>query len=109
MRGYPGNLGDSIVGEDELRSLCFDECRVLLGERVLGFGHDADEVRFGERLELDTNREASLKLGDEIARLRNVKRAGSHEQNVIGFDHPVLRLHVGSFDDREEIALDSLA
>ena len=48
MRGDPGNLGDSIIGEDELRSLCFDECRVLFGERVFGFGHDADEVRFGQ-------------------------------------------------------------
>ena len=34
--------------------------------------------------------------------------AGCNEQNVIGFHHPVFRLHIRAFHDREKVALDAL-
>ena len=35
---------------------------------------------FGERLQLDANREAALQFGNQIARLGHVERPGGHEQ-----------------------------
>ena len=43
--------------------------RVLLGERVLRLGEDADEVVLGQVLQLDADREAALQLGHQVARL----------------------------------------
>ena len=40
--------------------------------------------------ELDADRKTALQLGDQIRRLRHVKRAGGDEQDVIGAHHAVL-------------------
>ena len=55
-----GDLGDAVFREFEPGAFGFDECRVLLGECVLGLGHYAHEVLLGQRVQLDTNRESSL-------------------------------------------------
>src|SRR4029453_4696144 len=57
------------------------------------------------RLELNSDREAPLQLGDQIGRLRHVECAGGDEENVIGLHHPVLRIDGGAFNDREDVAL----
>ena len=41
--------GDGVFGEAELQRLGIEQRDVLLDERVLGLGEDADEIRFGER------------------------------------------------------------
>ena len=38
-----------------------------------------------------------------------MKGAGGDEEDVVGLHHPVLRLHVGSLDDRQQVALHALA
>ncbi len=38
-----------------------------------------------------------------------MKSAGSDEQDVIGPHHPVLRVHRGAFDDRQDVALHAFA
>ena len=69
-----------------------EQRRVLLDQRVLRLGQDADEILAAERLELDPDREAALQLRNQIRRLRDVERAGRDEQDVIGPHHPVLRV-----------------
>src|SRR5262249_51518895 len=54
-------------------------------------------------------RKAPLQLRDQIRRLRDVKGAGSDEQDVIGADHAVFRVHGRAFDDRQDVALHALA
>src|SRR5205085_1878060 len=49
-RRSPSDLADAVVGEREQRALRLDQRLVLLGERVLGLRHDADEVVLRERL-----------------------------------------------------------
>jgi hypothetical protein len=38
-----------------------------------------------------------------------MKRAGGHEQDVVGLDVAELGLHRGAFDDRQQVALHALA
>ena len=97
------------VRELELRALGGHQRRVLLGQRVLRLGHDADEVRLGERLELDADREAALQLGDQVARLGDVERAGGDEEDVVGPHLAVAGLHGRALDDRQQVALHALA
>ena len=82
---------------------------VLLDQRVARLGQDADELVLAERLELDADRKAALQLGNQIRRLRDVKRAGGDEQDVIGPHHPVLGVDRRAFDDRQDVALHALA
>ena len=81
----------------------------LLREGVLRLGQDPEEVGLGERVELDADREAPLQLGDQVRRARDVERAGRDEEDVVGPDHPVLRLDGRPLDERQEVALDPLA
>src|SRR5690606_18057459 len=62
-----------------------------------------------ERLQLDADREATLQLGNEIARLRYVERTCRNEQHVVRADHAVLRLYGAAFDDRQQVPLHALA
>ena len=38
-----------------------------------------------------------------------MKRSGGYEQDVLCIDHPVLRVHICSLDDRQEVALNAFA
>ena len=96
--GHPGNFGDSIRSELELGSLRRDQGLVLLGQRILGLGHDPDEVLLGERLKLDPDGEAALQLGNEVRRLGDVKRAGGDKQDMIAPHIAVAGLHGGALD-----------
>jgi hypothetical protein len=74
-----------------------------------GSCQDADEVLLRERLQLDADREPALQLGDQVARLGDVERAGGDEQDVVRADHAVLRLHGAALDDGQQVALHALA
>ena len=82
---------------------------VLLDQRTLRLGEDADEVVADQRFELHPDREAPLKFRNQVGRLGHVKGAGGNEQDVIGLHHPVFRIDRRPFDDREDVALDTLA
>ena len=62
-----------------------------------------------ERFELDPNRKTALQLRDQVRRFRHVERARGDEQDVIGPDHAVFRIHRRSLDDRQDVALHALA
>ena len=98
---------DGVVGDVEFEAFGFEERDVLLDECVFGLGEDADEVLFFQRLKLDANRQAALEFGDQVGRLGDMKRACSDKKNVVGADHAVARVDGGTFDDRENVALDA--
>ena len=101
----------SIASRNELERQPFGRHQrgVLLDERVLRLGQDADEIVAPERFELDANRKAALKLGNQVRRLRDVERARGDEENVVRLDHPVLGVHGRAFDDRQDVALHAFA
>ena len=82
---------------------------VLLDQRAARLGENADELGLAERLELDANRKPPLQLGNQIRRLRDVKRAGGDEQDVIGAHHAVLGIDRRAFDDRQDVSLHAFA
>src|SRR6266852_1062335 len=57
---------DGVVGDVELDAFGFEQRDVLLNERVLGLGENADEVFFLERLQLNANGQSALQLGDQV-------------------------------------------
>ena len=78
-------------------------------KRAARLGQDAHELGLAERLELDADRKAALQFGDQVRRLRHVKRAGGDEQDVIGPHHAVLGVDGRAFDDRQDVALHAFA
>ena len=82
---------------------------VLLDQRALRLGQDADEILASERLELDADREAALELRDQVGGFRDVERARRDEEDVVGAHHPVLGIHRRTLDDRQDVALHALA
>src|SRR5436190_11509977 len=109
LRRDARDLLHAVGRELECRAIRRAQRRVLLGQRVLRLRHDAHEVGFGERRQLDPDREAPLQLRNQIARLGNVKCAGGDEQDVIGAHVAVARLHGRAFDDRQQVALHAFA
>jgi hypothetical protein len=47
---------DGVFGDVQLQTFGFEQCDVLLDERVLGLGENTNEVFFLQRLQLDPNR-----------------------------------------------------
>src|SRR6476646_7364380 len=104
-----GDGFNCVVGDVELYAFGFEQRDVLLDERILGLGEDADEVFFLERLQLDTNGQAALQLGNQVGRLGDVEGAGGDEKNVVGANHAVAGVDSSAFDDRQDISLHALA
>ena len=106
-------IGDPLRSASSVKTsvdaLRLHQRHVLLDERAARFGENADELVLAERLELDANRETALQFRDEVRRLRDVKRAGRDEEDVIGPHHAVLRVDGRAFDDRQDVALHALA
>ena len=107
--GEFGHLSQGFGGEFELQALGLEECGGLLYERGFGLGENANEVVDGERLEFDPDGETALQFRDQVARLRDVERAGGDEEDVVGRNHAVLGVDGGAFDDGQDVALDALA
>ena len=98
-----------ILRQVEVEPLGGEQRHVLRDQGPARLRQDSHEVGGLERLELDPDREASLELRDEVRRLRQVEGSRRDEQDVVRADHPVLRVDGGALDDRQDVALDSLA
>ena len=98
---------DAIFGKREVNALGGHQRDVLLDQRTLGLGENADELGLAERVELHANRKAALELGNQVRRLRDMKRAGGDEQDVIGAHHAVLGVDRRAFNDRQDVTLDA--
>src|SRR5947208_11122372 len=105
--GKAGDGGDGVFCDVELDALGFQQRDVLLDERILGFGQDANKIFFLQGLQFDANGQPALKFRDQVRRLGDVKRARRDEQDVIGANHAVTRVDGGAFDDRQNVALDA--
>ena len=75
----------------------------------MGLRQDRLEVVDRERAELDPDREAPLQLGNQVARLGEVKGARGDEEDVVGLHHAVLGVDRRSLDQRQQVALHALA
>ena len=82
-RRHLGDLGNAGVGEYQVELFGRQERTVLLDERVLGPREDFHKIRRRQRVELYADGEASLKLRQQIARLRDVERSGGDEEHVV--------------------------
>src|SRR6266436_952524 len=100
---------DGVLGDVELDAFGLQQRDVLLDERILRLGQNANKIFFLQRLQLDANGQAALKLGDQIGRLGDVKRAGSDEKDVISADHAVARVDGGALDKGQNVALHAFA
>ena len=103
--GVSGQRFDGVRLEHHVDALGRHQGLVLLGERILRLGEDLDEVVLFERVELDSDREATLQLGDEVRDLRDVEGTSRNEQDVVGLHRAVLRAHRGAFDDGKKVTL----
>ena len=100
---------NGVLCELDIDPLSRQQRFILARQRILWLGEDALEVFDGQRLQLDTNREAALQFRYQIGRLRGMKRARGDKQNVIGAHRPILGVDGRAFDNREQIALDAFA
>src|SRR6202158_1013308 len=107
--GEAGDGGDGVFGDVELDAFGLQQRDVLLDERILRLGQNANKIFFLQRLQLDANGQAALKLGDQIGRLGYVKRARRDEKDVIGADHAVARVDGRAFDNGQNVALHAFA
>ena len=78
---------------------------VLLRQTGVGTGQDALGSPARSGAQLDADRKAALRLGDQIARLAQVKGTAGDEQDVIGLDRAVLGVDRGALDQRQQVAL----
>ena len=72
----PGDLSDAFDAawlELDGQAFGFQQRTVLLGERRVRLAEDAFEVFRRQRLELNTNRQTTLQLGHQVARLAQVE------------------------------------
>ena len=82
---------------------------ILLGQAGAGLRQDADEVLLRQRAQFDADRQAALKLGQQVGGLGDVERARGDEQDVVGLQRPVFGRDRRPFDQRQQVALDALA
>ena len=76
--------------------------------RVRASGSEDTPALQYQVLKLDADRETTLKLGDQVARLAQVKCPGRHEQDVVRLHGAVPRVDRGAFDDGQDVPLDAL-
>src|SRR6266566_386496 len=103
--GEAGDGGDRVFGDVELDTFGLQERDVLLDERIFRLGQNTNKIFFLERMQLDANGKAPLKLGDQIGRLSDVKGTSRDEQDVIRANHAVACVNGGAFDDGQNVAL----
>ena len=104
----PGDLGntlDAVRLELDDQAFGFQQGAILLGERRMRLAEDALEIFRRQRLQLDTNRQATLQLRHQVTWLAQVERTGSDEQDVVGLDHAQLGVDGAAFDQWQQVTL----
>ena len=101
--------GDAVGGEGNRHIFGPHQRGVLPGQGIVGFGQDADEIAFGQRLQFHPDRQAALQFGQQVRGFGDVERARGDEEDVVGLDRAVLGADGGAFDQRQQVALDAFA
>src|SRR5262249_13179543 len=107
--GIAGHGRDGVLGDIELDAFGLEESDILVDQRVLWFGKNANEVFFLKGLQFDADRQPPLEFRNQVGRLCDVEGAGRDEENVIGANHAVARIHRSAFDNGQNVALHALA
>src|SRR5579859_478311 len=120
LRGAGRGREQTVIGELELDLVDRQELLVLLHDRVLRLGEDAQQVRFIQRLERNDDRHAADELGDEAVleevvghdlgkdggRLLRVLREGRAEAHRLLADarlHDLLEALERAAEDEEDV------
>ena len=90
LGSYMSQRADAVLGEVDHHLLGPHQGGILQGQGVVGFGQDADEILFGQGAQLDPDRQATLEFWQQVRRFGDVERTRGDEQDMIGFDRPVL-------------------
>jgi hypothetical protein len=107
----PGDARDAADGvgrELEGHALGGEQQRVLLDQARVRLREDGLEILDRERSELDADREPTLELGNEVARLGQMERAGGDEEDVVRLHRAVLRADRRALHQRQQVALHAL-
>ena len=107
--GNPGNLLYGVTRKIEPDIFGIEQGDILGQQGIFGFGQDAHEVAVGQRFQFHPNREAPLKLRDQVRGFGGMKRARGHKQDMVGADHAVFGVDGAAFDQRQQVALHPLA
>ncbi len=103
-----GQTLDAILDELDVQPFGLEQCLVLFGQRGMRLAQDALEVFRGQGLEFHADRQTTLQLRHQVARLAQVERARGDEQDVVGLDHAQLGVDRAAFDQRQQVALYTL-
>ncbi len=99
----------AVLGELKLHALGRKQRNILLDKARFRLAQDAAEIVAGQGLQFHADRQAALKLRQEVGRFRDMESAGRDEQDMVCFHRPVFRADGGAFDQRQQIALHALA
>lgn len=97
-KGDGGDFVDGVITEINGDVFSPDQGLVLADQAGIGFGQDAAEIFLGQGVQLDTDRQPPLKLGQQIRWLCIMECARSNEQNMVGFNRTVLGVHGRALD-----------
>ena len=87
-----GDLGDAlnaVTGIVNLQPFRVQKRLILARQRRRRFGENTLKIVWGERAQLNANRQAPLQLGDKIRGFCKMKRPRGNEQNMVCFYHAI--------------------
>src|SRR5215208_2239361 len=90
LRGNARQRRHSVFMKLQLDTFRSQQCTILLNKAAFWLGQYSAKVFFAQRLQLDSDRQPSLQLRQQVRWLRNMKRSRRNEQDVIGFHRSVL-------------------
>ena len=109
LRRDAGDGADAVFGEADIDPLGTDQRAILFGQRCLGVRQDRHEVILGQAFQFDADRQAALQLGEQVAGLGDMERAGRDEQDMVGLHRAVFGGDRGPLDQGQQVALDAFA
>ena len=98
---------DAVIGETDRHAFGPKQCLILIGKRRARVLQDTDEIFFGQRFQLDADRQAALQFREQVARLGNVERARCNEQDVVGLHRAIFGRDRRPLDQRQKVTLDA--
>ena len=107
--GNKAHFVQGILGKFKLYAFSFQKSCVLLDKGVLWLHEDFLEIFLVKGFKLNPQREASLKLRNQITWGRNTESSGSNKENMSCINNAKLCIYVTSFYNRKNITLNTFA
>mmetsp|Transcript_49586 Transcript_49586/g.124677 ORF Transcript_49586/g.124677 Transcript_49586/m.124677 type:complete len:254 (+) Transcript_49586:40-801(+) len=106
--GHDSNFTHGLRTETEVNAFGLEQLHLLTDEVAFRLCQNLVEVILGETLEFDTDRETTLKFGQQIGRLARVEGTRGHKEDLRGVHIAVLGLNGAAFDQRKQVTLHTL-